>query len=103
MQVQSIVGLLDPEIRETLVHVIPYAGFPAAFDAFETVDKYAYRASPQDIADNDFNLNIPRYVDTFEPEPDVDIEATQREICELEQSLAEVRSEMAAYMEELGL
>jgi hypothetical protein len=41
------------------------------YRAFETVDKYAYRASPQEIADKDFNLNISRYVDTFEEEAEI--------------------------------
>ncbi len=71
------------------------------FDKFKTVDKYAYRAKPKEIAENEFNLNIPRYVDTFEPEAEVDIEETQAEIVELEKQLVAVRAKMAGYMEEL--
>lgn len=73
------------------------------FGHFTTVDKYAYRATPEEIKANEYNLNIPRYVDTFEPEAEVNIEATQREIVSLEKQLAVVRAEMAAYMEELGI
>ena len=47
----------------------------ATYKAFKTVDKYAYRAKPEEIAENDFNLNIPRYVDTFEPEKPVNLKA----------------------------
>jgi len=65
-------------------------------------DKYAYRASVKEIADNDYNLNIPRYVDTFEEEEPVDIPATQAEIKRLKEELAEVEKKMEAYLKELG-
>ncbi len=45
----------------------------STYAAFQIVEKYAYRAIPQEIADNDFNLNIPRYVDTFEEEAEIDL------------------------------
>ena len=66
------------------------------------MDKYAYRATPQEIADNDFNLNIPRYVDTFEEEAEIDLDAVKDEITRLESELATVRAKMQAYLEELG-
>lgn len=59
------------------------------------VDKYAHVATFEDIRENDFNLNIPRYVDTFEEEEEIDIDAVQREIEQLEAELAEVRTKMA--------
>lgn len=74
----------------------------ATYRARETVDKYAYLASFEDIKDNDFNLNIPRYVDTFTEEVDIDIEAVQLEISELESDLITVKQEMARYLKELG-
>ncbi len=43
----------------------------AAYQAFETTDKYSYRAGLEEIEENEFNLNIPRYVDTFEEESGV--------------------------------
>ena len=64
--------------------------------------KYAYRATLEEIAENDFNLNIPRYVDTFEEEEEVDILAVQKEIEQLEAELALTRKEMAGYLKELG-
>jgi len=73
------------------------------YRAFETVEKYAHRATPQELADNDYNLNIPRYVDTFEEEEPVDMKAIQKEIIGLEGQLAGVRKEMNDYMKELGL
>ena len=68
----------------------------------ETVDKYAYLASFEEIKENDFNLNIPRYVDTFEEEEEVDIEVVQTEIIQIETELIEVKQEMDGYLKELG-
>lgn len=65
--------------------------------------KYSYRATLQEIADNDFNLNIPRYVDTFEAEEEIDIHAVMREIKELEAKRAELDKEIEVYFKELGL
>ena len=67
-----------------------------------TEEKYSYVAGFDEIKENDFNLNIPRYVDTFEEEEEVDIPAVQKEIDELEKELSEVQSEMKKYMKELG-
>jgi len=75
----------------------------ATHRAYKTVDKYAYRATLDEIRENDFNLNIPRYVDTFEEEAEIDIAAVQREIGELEGKLAATRAEMKKHLEALGL
>jgi type I restriction enzyme M protein len=75
----------------------------ATYRAFQTVPKYAYRATREEIAENDFNLNIPRYVDTFEAEKEVDLKAVQKEIETLEGQLSEVRKQMAGYLKELGI
>jgi type I restriction enzyme M protein len=75
----------------------------SAYTAFETIDKFAYVATPAEIAENDYNLNIPRYVDTFEEEEPVDIAAVQQEIEGLEKQLVETRKEMDGYLKELGL
>ena len=65
-------------------------------------EKYAFVATPADIQENDYNLNIPRYVDTFEEEAEVDIPAVQKEIDALEAELAEVQAKMKDYLKELG-
>ncbi|HLS30740.1 MAG TPA: type I restriction-modification system subunit M [Flavobacteriaceae bacterium] len=64
-------------------------------------DKYSYVATFEEIEENDFNLNIPRYVDTFEPEPPVDMKAVKEEINDLEKELADVQEEMKGYLEKL--
>ncbi|MFA7127523.1 MAG: N-6 DNA methylase, partial [Bacilli bacterium] len=66
-------------------------------------EKYAYVASLDEIRENDFNLNIPRYVDTFEEEAEIDIQAIQREIEELETELKAVQAKMNDYLNELEL
>jgi type I restriction enzyme M protein len=67
------------------------------------VERYAHAASFDEIKENDFNLNIPRYVDTFEAEAPVDIAKVQKEILELEAKQAELRVKMNKYLKELGL
>jgi type I restriction enzyme M protein len=67
------------------------------------IEKYSYSATLKEVADNDYNLNIPRYVDTFEEEEEIDIQAVMREIKELEAKRAELDSEIEVYFKELGL
>ena len=66
------------------------------------VDKYAYLASLKEIKDNDYNLNIPRYVDTFEEEEEIDLLAVRAEREQLKTRLAALETEMAKYLKELG-
>ena len=70
--------------------------------SWKTIDKYSYGAKKEEIIENDYNLNIPRYVDTFEEEEPVDIAATQLEIIELKKELVGVENQMADYLKELG-
>lgn len=67
------------------------------------IDKYSHLAKPEEIAENGYNLNIPRYVDTFEPEEEIDVAALQRQIIQIEAELVEVRGRMDDYLKELGL
>jgi len=74
-----------------------------AVRSFKTIDKYAYRAKCDEIRENDFNLNISRYVNTFEPEANLDIGAIQRDIDRIELELVATRREMAKHLKELSL
>ena len=65
-------------------------------------DKYSYRATIADIIENDYNLNIPRYVDTFEEEEEIDLLAVQAERVVLKAELAVLEEKMAGYLKELG-
>ncbi len=71
--------------------------------ARENSDKYSYLASFEEIQENEFNLNIPRYVDTFEEEALIDIDEVKANIASIEAELATVQAQMKQYMEELGL
>jgi type I restriction enzyme M protein len=75
----------------------------AAYRGRSDIDKFAYLAKFEEIQENDFNLNIPRYVDTFEEEKEIDIGAVQNEILELDDRLMAVRGLMEGYLLELGL
>lgn len=68
----------------------------------ENVDKYAYLASLEEIKENDYNLNIPRYVDTFEEEEEIDLLAVRTDRERLKTQLTELETEMTKYLEELG-
>ena len=69
----------------------------------KSVDKYAHVAKFAEIEENDFNLNIPRYVDTFEEEEEIDVRAVQEEIDELEKKLKKVQEKMVGHLRELEL
>ena len=68
----------------------------------DNVEKYAYLASLKEIQDNDYNLNIPRYVDTFEEEDEINLLAVRKEREQLKVQLAKLEMEMAGYLKELG-
>ncbi len=73
------------------------------YEARENVDKYSCLASREEIENNNYNLNIPRYVNTFEEEELVDIEEVQQNIANIEAELAQVQAQMAEYLKELGI
>jgi type I restriction enzyme M protein len=73
------------------------------YKQFAEIDKYSHLATMEEITANDYNLNIPRYVDTFEAEEEIDIKAVQQEIKKLEGELAILKTEMEGYLKELGL
>ena len=79
------------------------AAIVAAYQHRVEQDKFAHVATLEEIRQNGYNLNIPRYVDTFEEEELVDIEAVQANIAWLKQEIAEAEQKMDAYLRELGL
>ena len=69
---------------------------------WKVIEKYSHVASLEEMKENEYNLNIPRYVDTFEEEAPVDIAATQAEIKAIKTKMAEVEAQMDKYLAELG-
>lgn len=74
-----------------------------AYKAREDVEKFAHVASFEEIKENDFNLNIPRYVDTFEEEEPVDLAAVAKEMKEVDEEIAALDAQLETYFKELGL
>ena len=69
----------------------------------EAIDKYSYVATMEEIKENDYNLNIPRYVDTFEEEEPIDLQAVSEKIASIDKEIAKLDDELAVYLRELGL
>ncbi|MGO4513760.1 N-6 DNA methylase, partial [Bradyrhizobium sp. 2TAF36] len=74
----------------------------ATYQARKPVERYASLASYEEIKDNDYNLNIPRYVDTFVETEDVDLAAVRSERQKLKIELAQLEIQMDGYLKELG-
>lgn len=69
----------------------------------KNIEKYSYVATIEEIKENDYNLNIPRYVDTFEEEEEIDLNEVNEKIKEVDKQIEEINSELNVYLEELGL
>jgi type I restriction enzyme M protein len=74
-----------------------------ALEAGEFEDKYAYVATLTELAENDYNLNIPRYVDTFEEEAAIDLNAVALELRQLDKEIENTDSTITAFCKELGI
>lgn len=69
----------------------------------KTVDKYSYAATLEEIKENDYNLNISRYVDTFEEEAPVNLDAVAKRLKEIDEEIIKVDKELEKYFKELGV
>jgi type I restriction enzyme M protein len=91
-------GKNQNELQE--VHI---AKILKAYDGATDVDKYMRIIPLSEIAENDYNLNISRYIDTSEPEPEVDLLVVKAVIVALEDKEAAIDKKLAAYLNELGI
>jgi type I restriction enzyme M protein len=73
------------------------------YRARETKDKYSYVATLDEIAENDYNLNISRYVDTFEEEVEIDLNEVAERLINLNNDLEDVNNEIVDFCNELGI
>lgn len=69
----------------------------------ETIDKYSYVATLDEIKENDYNLNIPRYVDTFEEEEPIDVNEVKAKIGKIDEEIADIDKELEVLLKELGM
>lgn len=74
-----------------------------AYSSKKEIKKFAHLATIDELKENDFNLNIPRYVDTFEEEAPIDINAVMAEYKKLDEEDKKITEELNKYLEELGL
>ena len=73
------------------------------FKSRETIDKYSYLAPLSEVKENDYNLNIPRYVDTFEEEEPIDLDAVSAELKAIDADMAETDNTIANFCDGLGI
>ena len=85
---------LLPEHLDTII---------GAFEQRQDIEKYAKVASLKEVADNDYNLNIPRYVDTFEAEAEIDLDAIAKQLQDLEQQSQATDKVITNFCKELGI
>lgn len=74
-----------------------------AYEKREDIPKYAHVATMEEIEENGFNLNIPRYVDTAEKEEEIDLAQVTTDIRKIDEEIAQVSAELKKSFEELGL
>ena len=70
---------------------------------YKEVEKYSHIATMDEIKENEYNLNIKRYVDTFEEEEEIDLDAVQMELEKIDEEDKKVTEELNKYLRELGL
>lgn len=91
----------DEEISDIDKIVSTYKSFVNGENAEN--EKYSHVATLDEIKENEYNLNIPRYVDTFEEEKILDIDEINEEISDIKAQIVKVEAEMVKYLKELGL
>lgn len=69
----------------------------------KTIEKYSHIASLDEIKENDYNLNIPRYVDTFEEEESIDLNKVSSELQALDVDMKTTDETIAKFCDELGI
>lgn len=74
-----------------------------AVEKRQDIEKFCRIVQPNEIEENEYNLNITRYVDTFEEEEDIDIEANLKELAEVDAELVKLEAEMARHLKTLGI
>jgi len=73
-----------------------------AFDNFKDIDRYCHVADSKELKENEYNLNVPRYVDISEPEEEIDIQKVINELKDLDKERDELESKVNADLQDLG-
>lgn len=93
----------EPGKNQNILRDVDIDKIVDAYVKRQDVEKYAHVATMVEIAENGFNLNIPRYVDTFEEEEPIDLNATSAEIKQLQADIKGINAKLKPYFDELGL
>ncbi len=96
-------GNFEKETNQSVLRELDLARITKSYENYTSEDKYSYKASIKEIKENNYNLNISRYVDTFEDEQPVDLEAVKTNIYAIKEELTTVEEQMANYLTKLGL
>ena len=75
----------------------------SAFDKFEDVDKYCHVADLEELDENEFNLNVPRYVDISEPEEQIDIQEAYNDLKDTYSEQDKLKKLVEADLKELNI
>ena len=89
--------------KDNILRVEHIEKIVATYAERKTVDKLAYLSSLSEVAENDYNLNIPRYVDTFEPEPKVDLAEVISAVAAARKDELKADAQILAFCKELGI
>ena len=74
-----------------------------AYNNRKEIDKYCHIATIDEIKENDFNLNIPRYVDTFDEEKKIEIDSLKKDIEDYEKEIFKIKGQIKTILQELGI
>ncbi len=93
----------EPGKNQNILRDIDIDKIVDAYTRRVDIDKFAHVATMDEIIENGYNLNIPRYVDTFEPEPEIDLAEVAGEIRRLQSEIRDVDAQLKPFFDELGL
>ena len=94
-QIETVIGFPDKLFLNTSIPVVD------TVVQREEIEKYSHLATLDEIKENDYNLNIPRYVDTYEEEPPVDLVALNNDIKNTNEEIKKVEAELLAMLDDL--
>ncbi len=93
-RIESIRIFCGPEDIERIINT---------FRQRESIEKFSHVAALSEVQENDYNLNIPRYVDTFDAEEPVDLDDVSKKLVILENEMGETDKVIAGFCKELGI
>lgn len=93
----------EPETNQNKLRPIDIKYIVDTYRDRLSIERYSYVATREEIVANDFNLNIPRYVDTFEDEEKIDLQRVASEIDRIELLLTKAQYDIDQYLQDLGL